>query len=143
VPYYNKKYNLKDYTDFSNRISSTLQSDNDNNVELSLHGLYHQVDGQFDDFDTHTKEEEKNEVQKGLDILSSANLPKPLIFIPPAWHLSTHFIVGYASIFFILQVFLFILLIYKWAAVSSNLIFFINEKGLLFFIFIMFLSYCF
>ena len=66
VPYYNKKYNLKDYTDFSNRISSTLQSDDDN-VELSLHGLYQQVDGQFDDFDTHTKEEEKNEIHKGLD----------------------------------------------------------------------------
>src|SRR5215216_7922487 len=64
VPYYNKKYNLKDYSDFSNRISSTLQS-GDNNVELSLHGLYHQVDGQLDDFDTHTKEEEKNEIQKG------------------------------------------------------------------------------
>jgi hypothetical protein len=36
----------------------------------------------------HTKEEEKNEIQKGLDILSSANLPRPSIFIPPAWHLS-------------------------------------------------------
>jgi predicted deacetylase len=87
VPYYNKKYNLKDYTDFARHISSTLESAN-NNVELSLHGLYHQVDGQMDDFDTHTKEEEKNEIQKGLDILSSANLPRPSIFIPPAWHLS-------------------------------------------------------
>jgi predicted deacetylase len=87
VPYYNKKYNLKDFADFSSSISLTLQSDN-NNVELSLHGLYHQVDGQMDDFDTHTKEEEKNEIQKGLDILSAANLPRPSIFIPPAWHLS-------------------------------------------------------
>jgi predicted deacetylase len=87
VPYYNKKYNLKDFADFSNSISLVLQSDN-NNVELSLHGLYHQVDGQMDDFDTHTKEEEKNEIQKGLDILSAANLPRPSIFIPPAWHLS-------------------------------------------------------
>jgi len=87
VPYYNKKYNLKDYADFSNSISLALQSDT-NNIELSLHGLYHQVDGQMDDFDTHTKEEEKSEIQKGLDILSSANLPSPSIFIPPAWHLS-------------------------------------------------------
>jgi predicted deacetylase len=87
VPYYNKKYNLKDFADFSNSISLTLQSDT-NNIELSLHGLYHQVDGQMDDFDTHTKEEEKSEIQKGLDILSSANLPSPSIFIPPAWHLS-------------------------------------------------------
>ncbi len=87
VPYYNKKYNLKDYADFSNSISSILQSDN-NMVELSLHGLYHQVNGQLDDFDTQTKEEEKKEIQKGLDILSSTNLPRPSIFIPPAWHLS-------------------------------------------------------
>jgi hypothetical protein len=57
-------------------------------VELSLHGLYHQVNGQLDDFDTQTKEEEKKEIQKGLDILSSTNLPRPSIFIPPAWHLS-------------------------------------------------------
>ena len=63
VPYYSKKYNLKDFGDFSNSISLALQSDN-NNVELSLHGLYHQVDGQMDDFDTHTKEEEKTKFKK-------------------------------------------------------------------------------
>ena len=87
VPYYNKKYNIKDDVDFCNQISSSLRSTN-NNVEFTLHGLYHQVDGQMDDFDIHTKEEEKNEIQQGLDILSSANLPRPLTFIPPAWHLS-------------------------------------------------------
>src|SRR5919109_1818863 len=83
----NKKYNIKDDIDFCNQISLLLQSIN-NKVELTLHGLYHQVDGQMDDFDTHTKEEEKNEIQQGLDILSSANLSRPLTFIPPAWHLS-------------------------------------------------------
>ena len=87
VPFYSKKYNIKYDIDFCNQISSLLQSTN-NNVEPSLHGLYHQVDGQMDDFDTHTKEEEKNEIQQGLDILSSAGLPRPLTFIPPAWHLS-------------------------------------------------------
>jgi predicted deacetylase len=87
VPYYNKKYNLKDYTDFSNHISSILQADN-SNVELSLHGLYHQLDGKIEDFDTESKEEEKQEIQEGLDILSVANLPRPSIFIPPAWHVS-------------------------------------------------------
>ncbi len=87
VPYYSKKYNVNDDPDFCNEISSLLHSTN-GNVELTLHGLYHQVDSQFDDFDTHTKEEEKNEIQQGLDILSSANLPKPSTFIPPAWHLS-------------------------------------------------------
>jgi predicted deacetylase len=87
VPYYNKKYNLKDYTDFSNHISSRLQADN-SNVELSLHGLYHQINGKIEDFDTESKEEEKQEIQEGLDILSVANLPRPSIFIPPAWHLS-------------------------------------------------------
>src|SRR5215216_4878223 len=87
VPYYSKKYSVNDDPNFSNQISSLLNSTN-GNVELTLHGLYHQVDSQFDDFDTHTKEEEKNEIQQGLDILSSANLPKPSTFIPPAWHLS-------------------------------------------------------
>jgi predicted deacetylase len=89
VPYYDKKYNLKDYTDFSNRISSTLLADNNNNnAELSLHGLYHWLDGKIEDFDTQSKEEEKQEIQEGLDILSAANLPRPSIFIPPSWHLS-------------------------------------------------------
>ena len=85
VPYYSKKHNVKDYDDFCYRISSLLQSDN---VELTLHGLYHQVDGNLDDFDTHSKEEEKDEIQQGLDILSAATLPRPSTFIPPAWHLS-------------------------------------------------------
>ena len=85
VPYYRKKYNLKDYDDFCDQISSLLQS---GNVELNLHGLYHQTDGKFDDFDTGSKEEEKEEIQKGLDILLAANLPRPSMFIPPAWHLS-------------------------------------------------------
>ena len=58
------------------------------NVELTLHGLYHQTDGKFDDFDRESKEEEKEEIQKGLDILLAARLPRPSMFIPPAWHLS-------------------------------------------------------
>ena len=85
VPYYRKKYNLKDYVAFCDKISSLLQS---GNVELTLHGLYHQTDGKFDDFDTESKEEEKEEIQKGLDILLAARLPRPSMFIPPAWHLS-------------------------------------------------------
>jgi predicted deacetylase len=87
VPYYSKKYNVKDSPDFCKEISSLLHSTN-GNVELTLHGLYHQIDGQLDDFDTHTKEEEKNEIQQGMHILSAANLPRPWTFIPPAWHLS-------------------------------------------------------
>jgi predicted deacetylase len=85
VPYYRKKYNLKDCVAFCDKVSSLLQS---GNVELTLHGLYHQTDGKFDDFDTESKEEEKEEIQKGLDILSAAKLPRPSMFIPPAWHLS-------------------------------------------------------
>jgi predicted deacetylase len=87
VPYYAKKYNIKDDVNFCKQISSLLHSTN-GDVELTLHGLYHQVDGQMDDFDTHTKEEEKSEIHQGLDIFSAANLPRPSIFIPPAWHLS-------------------------------------------------------
>ncbi len=85
VPHYRKRYNLKDNRAFCDEISSLLKS---GNVELTLHGLYHQSDERFEDFDTESKEEEKQEIQEGLDILSAVNLPRPSMFIPPAWHLS-------------------------------------------------------
>jgi predicted deacetylase len=85
VPYYRKRYNLKDYVAFCDQISSSLQT---GNIELTLHGLYHQTDGKFEDFDTGSKEEEKTEIQKGLEILLAAKLPRPSMFIPPGWHLS-------------------------------------------------------
>jgi predicted deacetylase len=87
VPFYDKKYNIKDYIAFCNQILSLLQS-KDTLVELTLHGLYHQLDGKIEDFDSQSKEQEMNEIQQGLDILSSAKLPTPSTFIPPAWHLS-------------------------------------------------------
>ena len=73
VPSYRKRYNLKDYVAFCDQISSLLHS---GNVELTLHGLYHQTDGNFDDFDTGSKEEEKLEIQKGLEILLAAKATK-------------------------------------------------------------------
>ena len=85
VPYYNKKYRLVDYMDFCKQISSLLKY---GDVDLTLHGLYHEVEGNIEDFDTESKEEEKQEIQEGLDILSAVNLPRPSMFIPPAWHLS-------------------------------------------------------
>jgi predicted deacetylase len=85
VPYYDKKYNIKDNLAFCTQIASLLQLDN---VELTLHGLYHQIEGKIEDFDSQSKEQEKKEIQQGLDILSSAKLSKPSTFIPPAWHLS-------------------------------------------------------
>src|ERR687888_756016 len=86
VPYYSKKYNLKDYSAFCDEISSLLKS---GNIELTLHGLYHWLDGgKIEDFDTQSKEDEKQEIQEGLDILLAAKLPRPAMFIPPAWHLS-------------------------------------------------------
>ena len=100
VPNYNKKYRLEDYMDFCKQISSLLKYGNieltlhgfyhqiDGHIDLTLHGLYHQVDGKIEDFDTQSKEEEKQEIQEGLDILSAVNLPRPSMFITPAWHLS-------------------------------------------------------
>jgi predicted deacetylase len=85
VPFYNKKYNVKGDAAFCNQISSLCQLDT---VELTLHGLYHQLDGKIEDFDSQSKEQERKEIQQGLDILSSAKLPTPSTFIPPAWHLS-------------------------------------------------------
>ena len=71
VPYYDKKYNIKDNLAFCTQIASLLQS---NSIELTLHGLYHQIKGKIEDFDSQSKEQEKNEIQQGLDILSSAKL---------------------------------------------------------------------
>jgi predicted deacetylase len=85
VPYYNKKYRLEDYMDFCKQISSLLKY---GHIDLTLHGLYHELDGKIEDFDTESKEQEKQEIQEGLDILSAVNLPRPSMFIPPAWHLS-------------------------------------------------------
>jgi predicted deacetylase len=86
VPYYHKKYNLKDYPAFCDQIFSLLQS---GNVELTLHGLYHQLNGKIEDFDTESKEQEKQEIIQGLDILAATGkLPRPSMFIPPEWHLS-------------------------------------------------------
>src|SRR5918912_3672041 len=85
VPYYRKSYNLEDHRAFCDEICSLVKS---GNVELTLHGLYHQTNERFEDFDTESEEEEKKEIQEGLDILSAVNLPRPSMFIPPAWHLS-------------------------------------------------------
>lgn len=85
VPNYNKKHNLKDNSAFCDQISTLLQSDN---IELTLHGLYHQIDGKMEDFDSQSKEEEIKDIKQGLDILSSVKLPTPSTFIPPAWYLS-------------------------------------------------------
>src|SRR5215213_9251049 len=71
--------------DFCKQISSLLKY---GHIDLTLHGLYHELDGKIEDFDTESKEQEKQEIQEGLDILSAVNLPRPSMFIPPAWHLS-------------------------------------------------------
>ena len=85
VPHYSKEYNLQYYPKFCDQISSLLQS---GNVELTLHGLYHQLNGNIEDFDSESKQQEKQDIQRGLDILLAARLPKTSMFIPPAWHLS-------------------------------------------------------
>jgi len=85
VPYYSKKYHLKDYSEFCDQITSLMRS---GNIELTLHGLYHQVDGKIEDFDTESKEDEKQEIEQGLDIFSTVGFVRPLTFIPPGWHLS-------------------------------------------------------
>ena len=41
----------------------------------------------FEDFDTESKEEEKQEIEQGLDIFSTVRFTRPLTFIPPGWHL--------------------------------------------------------
>jgi predicted deacetylase len=85
VPNYQYKYNLKDNPAFCDQIATVLQSDR---VELTLHGYYHELDGKIEDYDSESKEEEKLDIKKGLDIIYSVKLPKPYTFIPPSWFLS-------------------------------------------------------
>ena len=87
VPNYKKSYSLQDYPAFCKQIMKLLQDQKDK-VELTLHGLYHEIDGKIEDFDSQSKEEEKKDIKQGLDILSLAKLPKPSTFIPPSWFLS-------------------------------------------------------
>ena len=85
VPNYQYRYNLKDNPSFCDQILSITQSDK---IELTLHGYYHELNGKIEDYDSESKDEEKSDIKKGLDILSSVKLPKPLTFIPPSWFLS-------------------------------------------------------
>jgi predicted deacetylase len=87
VPNYKKTYNLKDNPSFCEQIMNLLQ-DQKGNVELTLHGLYHEIEGKIENFDSQSKDEEKEDIKQGLDILSAAELPKPSTFIPPSWFLS-------------------------------------------------------
>src|SRR6266540_3964954 len=79
VPYYEKKYNIKDHAAFCDQVCSLLQL---GNVELVLHGLYHQMDGKIEDFDTELIEDEMKDIQQALDILSATKLPRHSTFIP-------------------------------------------------------------
>jgi len=88
VPNYKYNYNLKDNLYFCEQIS-TLLYEQKGNIELTQHGFYHELDGKIEDYDSESKEEEKNDIKRGLDILSSVKLPKPTTFIPPSWYLSS------------------------------------------------------
>jgi predicted deacetylase len=85
VPNYQYSNNLIDNPAFCEQIFKLLQSDK---VELTLHGYYHELEGKIEDYDSESKEEEKIDLKKGLDILTSVKLPKPFTFIPPSWFLS-------------------------------------------------------
>ena len=87
VPNYNKNYNLKDNPDFCDQISLLLQSDNV--VELTLHGLYQQIDEKIENFDAQSKEEEIKDIKQTFRHSILVNLPRPSTFIPPAWYLSS------------------------------------------------------
>jgi predicted deacetylase len=85
VPFYQRKFNLINYPNFTNQILSLSKKQN---VEITLHGLYHEINTVIEDFESQSKEQEKSEIQMGLKIIENAKLPLPTTFIPPAWRLS-------------------------------------------------------
>jgi hypothetical protein len=48
MPYYNKKLQLEDHMDF---LRANFFVNEYGHVNLTLHGLYHEVDGRIEDFD--------------------------------------------------------------------------------------------
>lgn len=86
VPFYQRKFNLTNHPDFCNQLSSLVEKKHD--IELTLHGLYHEFDGEIEDFDSQSTEQEKNEIMLGLKLFERMNITTPTTFIPPAWHLS-------------------------------------------------------
>ncbi len=85
VPFYQKTFNLINYPAFVSKLSSLSKKQN---VELTLHGLYHEINTVIEDFESQSKEQEKSEIETGLKIIESVKLPTPTTFIPPAWRLS-------------------------------------------------------
>ncbi len=58
IPNYKRKYALQDNSSFCKQIMNLLQ-DQKGKVELTLHGLFHEIDGKIEDFDSQSKEEKK------------------------------------------------------------------------------------
>lgn len=85
VPFYQQKFNLINYPVFSKQLLSLSKAQN---VEITLHGLYHEINKVIEDFESQSKEQEKSEIQLGLKIIDTVKLPVPTTFIPPAWRLS-------------------------------------------------------
>ena len=84
VPNYLKNYRIT-ADNFTTVILKHLQKDKSN---IALHGLYHEYRNCIEDFHTLTTEETKDEITKGILIFGQASLPKPKVFIPPAWYVS-------------------------------------------------------
>lgn len=82
VPNYLKKSRITS-DNFTTVIRKYLRKDKPN---IALHGLYHEYRNCIEDFHTLTTKETKNEIAKGLFIFDQASLPKPRVFIPPAWY---------------------------------------------------------
>jgi predicted deacetylase len=82
VPNYRKQLVIT-YDNFMVKISKYLKKDKPN---IALHGLYHEYRNCIEDFHTLTTAETRDEIDKGLSIFEQVTLPKPRVFIPPAWH---------------------------------------------------------
>jgi predicted deacetylase len=97
VPFYQQKFNLINYPTFTNQLLSLSRK---HNVEITLHGLYHEINTLIEDFESQSKEQEKSEIQIGLKIIETVKLPLPTTFIPPAWRLSRETIEALKSLNF-------------------------------------------
>jgi predicted deacetylase len=84
VPNYRKE-SIITHDNFMVNISNYLKKDKPN---IALHGLYHEYRNCIEDFHTLTTAETRDEIAKGLSIFKQVSLPRPKVFIPPAWYVS-------------------------------------------------------
>jgi len=81
IPYHNQeeKYDIRKNPDLIKAVKSYNQA-------IALHGLYHEHNGNAEEFRDLNFDQTHNEIEKGLELFSEAGIgDKVEVFVPPTW----------------------------------------------------------